>query len=188
MKWGFINGFQSLSGLSLAIGVALLRVIKRYVSSEVSLKWPNDVYIQGEKVAGILIEVSGNPDGSCDAIVGVGLNLNMPEADSITQPWTDLASHLNKPMDKNRVVADLINELRQTLREFCVAGLSQFVADWEAHDHFRDSDIKLLIGQREINGIARGISDTGALLVDVNDDGKISRQSFFGGEISVRQA
>lgn len=188
MKWGFSQGFQSLSGLSLAIGVCLLRIIRTLVDSPVTLKWPNDVYVAGQKVAGILIEVSGNQDGSCDAIVGVGINLNMPNADDIDQPWTDIARHATRgrTVTKNHLVAELINELRKTLDCFASTGLESFLDDWEAHDHFIGQPISLLIGKKELKGIARGISETGALLVDIDENGNTVRKSFFGGEISVR--
>lgn len=186
MKWGFPLGFQSLSGLSLAVGVSVLRVVQGLVSPAVTLKWPNDIYVGGEKAAGVLIEVSGNPDGSCDAIIGVGLNLKMPENNMIDQPWTDLASNADQSIDKNKLVADLINQLRFSLNEFAASGLSSFIKEWEAHDHFKGQAITLLLGKSQLNGIARGIASSGALLVDVEENGEVIRKEFFGGEISVR--
>ena len=188
MKWGFSNGFQSLSGLSLAIGVSIVRVVKQWVNCAVSLKWPNDVYLNGEKVAGILIEVSGNPDGSCDAIIGVGMNIRLPEDNPIDQPWTDLQTHSRELIDKDKLVAQLINEMRGTLDEFVVSGLSGFVAEWEEHDHFRDKPIKLLMGQNQVTGVACGISGSGALIVETLELGQQVRKEYFGGEISVRSA
>lgn len=188
MKWGFPLGFQSLSGLSLAVGVSVLRVVQELVNAPVTLKWPNDIYIAGKKAAGVLIEVSGNPDGSCDAIVGVGLNLSMPANEMIDQPWTDLASNAADNIDKNRLVAALINELRGSLQEFSTSGLSSFSSEWVAHDHFKDQSITLLLGKNQLNGIARGISSSGALLADVEENGEVIRKEFFGGEISVRPA
>ena len=186
MKWGFPLGVQSLSGLSLAIGVSIVRVLTPLVTAPVSLKWPNDVYVDGKKIAGVLIEVVGNTDGSCEAIIGVGLNLRVPDNTVIDQPWTDLCQHTEQSVDKSEFVAGLINELRKTLLIFSETGLADFVADWESHDHFRDRHIKLLLGQNAIKGTARGISHSGALLVDVEtSDGK-ERREFFGGEISVR--
>lgn len=188
MKWGFPLGFQSLSGLSLAVGVAVLRVVDNLVKERTSLKWPNDIYIAGKKAAGVLIEVSGNPDGSCDAIVGVGVNLNMPTNDNIDQPWTDLASNTEHNIDKNHLVADLINQLRIAIADFSINGLNSFTREWELSDHYKDQPIILLMGKNQISGIARGISSSGALIVDIEEDGKTVRKEFFGGEISVRPA
>lgn len=188
MKWGFPLGFQSLSGLSLAVGVCASRVISKWVEEEVTLKWPNDIYIAGKKAAGVLIEVSGNSDGSCDAIIGIGVNLHMPDTNDIDQPWTDLAKHTPGAISKNLVVAALINELRVALTEFSHNGLATFMEEWQEQDHFKDQNITLILGKNQVTGVARGISTSGALLVDIEDEGKTVRKEFFGGEISVRGA
>lgn len=188
MKWHFEMGFQSLSGLSLAIGVATVRTIKPFVTLPVSLKWPNDVYIDAKKVSGTLVEVSGNSDGSCDAIIGIGLNVNMGESKEIDQPWTDLTRNSQKLINKNTLAATFINNLRQTVAQFSSEGLAPFVEEWEDHDHFRDKSIFIVNGKNQYQCIARGISPTGALLVDVAEGDKIVRKELFGGEISVKTA
>ena len=73
------DGIACTAGLSLAVGVAVIRALKTYGFNEVGLKWPNDIYCQGKKLGGILIEVSGEADGPCAVIIGLGLNLFLPE-------------------------------------------------------------------------------------------------------------
>ncbi len=91
--WRFQQGPAAISGLSLAIGVAVIRALKQHQIDDVGLKWPNDIYSQGKKLGGILVEVSGETDGPCAAVIGLGLNLFLPEsqAQGITQAWTDLS-------------------------------------------------------------------------------------------------
>ncbi|BDX05098.1 bifunctional biotin--[acetyl-CoA-carboxylase] ligase/biotin operon repressor BirA [Planctobacterium marinum] len=188
MKWRFQLGFQSLSGLSLAIGVATVRTIKPLVKLPVTLKWPNDVYINGQKVSGTLVEVSGNPDGSCDAIIGIGLNVNMPQVEGIDQPWTDLQSNTSDAININRLTASFVNNLRTIVSEFATEGFSPFVSEWEAHDHFRDKEILVINGKNQTSCVSRGISSSGALVVEVMEDGITKTKELFGGEISVRSA
>ena len=93
--WQFDNGFAAISGLSLAIGVAVVRALSEIGINEIGLKWPNDIYWQHKKLGGILIEVSGESSGECHAIIGLGLNLYLPEKETtgITQPWTDFGAY-----------------------------------------------------------------------------------------------
>jgi BirA family transcriptional regulator, biotin operon repressor / biotin---[acetyl-CoA-carboxylase] ligase len=91
--WRFqYGGIAVTAGLSLAMGVAVIRALRQHNIHDVGLKWPNDIYYQGKKLGGILIEVSGETDGPCAAVIGLGLNLFLPETQtqSITQAWTDL--------------------------------------------------------------------------------------------------
>lgn len=188
MKWRFQLGFQSLSGLSLAIGVATVRTIKPVVNMPVTLKWPNDVYINGQKVSGTLVEVSGNSDGSCDAIIGIGLNVHMPQVIGIDQPWTDLHSNTSNTPDINKLTANFINNLRAIVSEFAAEGFSPFVSEWEAHDHFKDKEILVINGKNQTSCVSKGISASGALVVEVVEKGITETKELFGGEISVRSA
>ncbi|MGY3232426.1 BirA family biotin operon repressor/biotin-[acetyl-CoA-carboxylase] ligase [Luteibacter sp. HA06] len=90
----FDSGFASLSGLSLAVGVMLIRALDELGIRTAGLKWPNDVMAGNAKLAGILVELSGEYSGPCAAIIGVGLNIRLPDSlhERAGQPITDLAS------------------------------------------------------------------------------------------------
>lgn len=188
MKWRFQLGFQSLSGLSLAIGVATIRTVDPFIRSTVTLKWPNDVYINGQKVSGTLVEVAGNNDGSCDAIIGIGLNVDMQNKPEIDQPWTDLQSHSKEKLNINLLAAAFINNLRDVVACFVNDGFAPFVEEWESHDHFKDKQIVVLNGKNKTQCVSRGISATGALVVEIKEGEKSVMKELFGGEISVRSS
>ena len=78
LLWRFQCGASALSGLSLAVGVALIRALHSLGITQAQLKWPNDVLIGREKLAGILIELQGDMEGPSAAVIGVGINLNLP--------------------------------------------------------------------------------------------------------------
>ena len=94
LLWRFQSGASALSGLSLAVGVALIRALHSLGIHQARLKWPNDVLVANgrgpEKLAGILIELQGDMDGPSAAVIGVGVNLNLPEEirRQIDQPAT----------------------------------------------------------------------------------------------------
>ena len=94
-------------GLSLAVGVALAECFESLGIEGVGLKWPNDVYIKGKKVSGILVDLETLADGSAHSIIGIGINLKMPEsvAQHIDQAWTDISSEIPAIMSRNLIAA-----------------------------------------------------------------------------------
>ena len=185
MYWSFAGGYQSVGGLSLAVGVAVVSALEKIGITDVQLKWPNDIYAQGKKLAGILIEAEGQMGGACQCVVGVGLNISMPgNLVQIDQPWIDLAQLTDEVPDRNKLAAYLLDELVRTLREFEQSGLRPFVLHWQSMDLYQDKEVKLIMGQKHVLGICRGIDSSGALILETDN----VRRAYFGGEISVRPA
>ena len=187
--WGFDGGVAALEGLSLAVGVALVAALERCGLSGASLKWPNDLLWQERKLAGILLEMSGDVDGYCQVVVGIGLNVAMPEkaAEAIDQAWVDVqamaAAQGVAPVSRNALVAAILSELLPLLASFQSRTFTRWQERWEALDAYRDCPVALSTASSSVAGIARGVSETGALKVEV--DGVL--QQFHGGEISVRR-
>lgn len=184
MYWCFGGGYQTLSGLSLVIGLAVNRTLNRFGISNGRLKWPNDIYINMQKIAGILIEVEGSVGDEVHCVIGVGLNVNLPtNITGIDQPFTDLQSHAQQDViNRNALTAQLMLDIQSALTLFEKLGLTPFISEWEALNVFAQKEITLLIGQQEITGICTGIDQQGALRVLVEGESK----TFHGGEISVR--
>jgi BirA family biotin operon repressor/biotin-[acetyl-CoA-carboxylase] ligase len=185
MFWSFPGGYQSVGGLSLAVGVAVASALKKMGIADVQLKWPNDIYAHGKKLAGVLIEAEGQMGGACHCVLGVGLNISIPsELVQIDQPWIDLAQITSKVPDRNKLAAQLLDELVLTLREFEQSGLQPFVVHWQSLDLYRDKEVKLLMGQKSVLGVCRGIDANGALILETDN----LLRTYHGGEISVRPA
>jgi BirA family biotin operon repressor/biotin-[acetyl-CoA-carboxylase] ligase len=183
--WEFAGGYAALGGLSLAIGVAIVDALEACGINNVKLKWPNDIYAQGKKLAGVLIEVEGQIGSGCQTIVGVGLNVSLPSnIGEISQPWTDLTQLCETPINRNFLAANLLTELDRALRLFESSGLEAFITKWRQLDVFANQPIKLIIGQQIIFGISRGIDQSGAILVET----PLGTRAYHGGEISVRSA
>jgi BirA family transcriptional regulator, biotin operon repressor / biotin---[acetyl-CoA-carboxylase] ligase len=188
LAWQFPQGgVAALSGLSLAVGVAMMRALTAQGIHGINLKWPNDIYAQGKKLGGILIEVSGEADGSCNAVIGIGLNLFLPEAkaQSITQAWTDITQLTGqRPLFRNELAAGLLNQLLPVVAEFESLGLKSYLEEWRQYDGLTGRAATLFIGQKTIAGTVLGIDDNGLLLMQ-RHDGTV--QAFASGEVSFSE-
>ena len=183
MHWSFAGGYSVLGGLSLAVGVAIVDALNQCGVQGIQLKWPNDIYAQGRKLAGVLIEVEGQIGSGCQAIVGVGLNVAMPtKVEEIGQPWIDLAQLTEPLINRNLLAGTLISELTKSLSLFENSGLEPFLTKWRALDVYANQAVQLIIGQQSISGISRGIDTSGAILLETGQGIK----AYHGGEISVR--
>ncbi|WP_406706357.1 bifunctional biotin--[acetyl-CoA-carboxylase] ligase/biotin operon repressor BirA [Sodalis sp.] len=183
LYWRLEQGPAAAGGLSLMVGIVMAEVLQRLGAEGVRVKWPNDLYLNDRKLAGILVEINGKAGDAAHVVIGAGINLAMrePAAGMIDQGWINL-QEAGIVIDRNALVAELTATLRQALRQFEGEGFTPFVARWQALDNFFDRPVKLLIGDREIRGIARGIDAQGALLLE--QDGE--RHAYLGGEISLR--
>lgn len=170
-------------GLSLVIGIVIAETLQQLGAQNVRVKWPNDLYLQDRKLAGILVELTGKTGDAAQIVMGAGINLAMrgAEAAQINQGWINL-QEAGIAIDRNDLAAKLINSLREALPLFERDGLAPFTERWKALDNFFNRPVKLLIGEREIHGIARGIDKQGGLLLE--QDGEV--KSWVGGEISLR--
>ncbi len=185
MYWRLEQGPAAAIGLSLVIGIIMAEVLQELGADDVRVKWPNDLYLGDRKLAGILVELTGKTGDAAQIVIGAGINLAMrhAESDVINQGWVNL-QEAGVFIDRNTLAVRLINELRAALQSFEQEGLNPWLSRWKNLDNFIDRPVKLIIGEREIFGISRGIDAQGALLLE--RDGVI--KPWMGGEISLRSA
>ncbi len=181
------SGYAAIAGLSLAVGVAVIRALTELQLTEVGLKWPNDIISSGKKLGGILIEVSGESDGACSVVIGVGLNLFLPEtkAESITQAWTDITKMTGQCPSRNVLAGKLLNQLLPLLASYEQQGLKAYLDEWRRYDCLKGLPATLFIAQQSIEGIVAGVNDEGLLLLKRKDG---SVQAFASGEVSFSGA
>lgn len=185
MYWRLEQGPAAAIGLSLVIGIVMTEVLRDLGADQVRVKWPNDLYLNDRKLAGILVELTGKTGDAAQIVIGAGVNLAMrnAQAGDINQGWINL-QEAGVRIDRNVLAARLITELRSALHCFEQEGLTPFLARWEVLDNFINRPVKLIIGEKEIFGISRGIDSQGALLLE--QDGVV--KPWVGGEISLRSA
>ncbi|WP_034950983.1 bifunctional biotin--[acetyl-CoA-carboxylase] ligase/biotin operon repressor BirA [Erwinia oleae] len=181
MYWRLEQGPVAAMGLSLVIGVVVAEVLRALGAENVRVKWPNDLYLNDRKLAGILVELTGKTGDAAQIVIGAGINLAMRTASAIDQGWINL-QEAGITVDRNQLAAQLVNKMRESLQLFEKEGLTPFIERWSKLDNFLNRPVKLLIGEREILGIARGIDPQGGLILE--QDGV--RKAWVGGEISLR--
>jgi BirA family biotin operon repressor/biotin-[acetyl-CoA-carboxylase] ligase len=187
LLWRFGSGLAALSGLSLAVGVAMMRALDELGVQGVGLKWPNDLLLNEGKLAGILIEAQGDMLGPSAVVIGIGLNLYVPESlrDQIDQPVSDLSALEQTMPERNRVLAVSLKHLASILHDFAAGGFASMRDEWEKHHVFQQRPVRLLLPDgSQIAGMALGISDEGALRLATAQGEKI----FNAGEVSLRSA
>jgi len=174
-----------LGGLSLAVGAAVAQGLSAAGAPAIGLKWPNDLMWGGRKLGGVLLEVAGEATGPCHVVVGVGLNLAMDEAlaHEIDQPWVDLREAAPRALPRNAVTAAVAGEVLLALDAFAEAGLAPSLPAWRERDVLRGEPVRLTLGERVVDGVARGVDDNGCLLVE----GREGLQRFSVGEASLRR-
>lgn len=182
--WRLTDGMSKAMGLSLVVGCSLAKVLKDLGVAGIGLKWPNDVYLDGRKLAGILVEMKGQADSNCELIIGIGVNMAMPDAQGevIDQPWADLQG-LAMP-GKTEFAVRLQRQLQADLALFEREGLKAFLERWQASDSFIGKPVNLIMADKVETGICRGIDEQGALLLEVAGESK----SYIGGEIKIGRA
>lgn len=182
--WRLEAGVAAAMGLSLVVGVAIAETLQQFGAPDIRVKWPNDLYYHDQKLAGILVEMTGKAGDAAHLVIGMGLNIAMPTVatDMIDQAWTNLSAACTSLPSRNVLAATLIDRIHQTLNEYEEVGLRGFVERWNKIDNFLNRPVKLLIGERVVEGIARGINEQGALLLETDN----GITAYVGGEISLR--
>lgn len=187
LLWRSMTGATGLGGLSLVTGIAVVRSLASFGISSAGLKWPNDILVDGAKLAGILIDVTGESTGPCAVIIGIGINVSMPEvaATGIDQRWTDLRALTGQQQfSRNRLAASVLENLLAAIEEFEHCGMEPFMDEWQRLDLVDGKQVDMQLPNEVIPGLACGIDSAGALLVDT----ATGRRRFASGEISLRVA
>jgi BirA family transcriptional regulator, biotin operon repressor / biotin---[acetyl-CoA-carboxylase] ligase len=178
----FHSGTKATEGLSLVVSVALVRTLAKF-GIQSAVKWPNDVLVGRYKLAGILIEMRGDPLGACYLVIGVGLNLKLSkeQRQRIEQPAITLLD-LGFPLEKrNALVAELIQTLLVIIEEFAVVGFTGFRQEWEAADITRNREV-VVSARDAVHGIGGGVDEAGALVLNTANGVK----HINSGDVSLR--
>ena len=180
----FSGGLARLGGLSLVAGVAATEALHECGYPGVRLKWPNDLLVDDRKLGGLLVEGGGEHAGPVRAVIGLGVNVRMPEAAaaSIDQRWIDLAGLPAGSPSRNRIAAVLLAHLVPALDQFDAEGLAPFLVRYARFDALVGRTVAIHLGAAVQSGIALGIAADGALRVDIGDEERL----FHAGEVSVR--
>ncbi len=179
----FSGGIAALEGLSLVTAIAVEKALVKLGIDAIGLKWPNDIYADGKKLAGILLEVTGEYNSHCQVVIGIGLNLALSDDDAadIGQPWAAL-KHIRPELSRNQVAGVLINELLVALDEFQKHGFAAYQEYWSKRDIYQGKDVRIISPGHEKHGVVKGVNRKGELLLHTDKGVEV----IAAGEISVR--
>lgn len=184
LGWHFDLGLAGLSGLSLAAGVAVAEMLTSQGLSQHRLKWPNDIEVDGAKLAGILLEAIGEAQGPTFAVVGIGLNVRMSDAqrNAIDRPATDLAREGCAGVARTDLAEQCVKALVQACRQYAEEGIQRFRQRWLALDGYLNREVAIISGAQTLTGRYVGIDGDGALLLERDGQTKV----LHAGEVSLR--
>lgn len=186
LLWRFDCGLNALSGLSLAVGVAVVRALHKVGVQGVGLKWPNDILCAQGKLGGVLLEAQGDMLGPSAVVIGIGLNCHLPEAlvRHIDQPACALDELCSPSPSRDQLLAQILMELSAVLRQFGEAGFAGLRGEWEQYHINQNVPVRLhLADGSDVDGIARGVGETGELRLETTQ----GLRSFNSGEVGVRR-
>lgn len=171
---------ENLSALSLVVSLVIAESLQAQKVADIQIKWPNDIYYQGKKMGGILIESKADNQGVY-LVIGIGLNLGITQVDEsvVTQPWADLSAY---HFDRNALACHLIESLQKNLHIYPLVGFADYQKRWQHFDLFYQQAVKLVTEKAEIHGISQGINEQGELLLLQGDQ----VNAFSIGEMSLR--
>lgn len=183
LVWPVTEGMRQLEGLSLAVGLAVLRTIEDLGVTGAGLKWPNDVLVGRKKIAGILLELMGDLADKSYVVIGAGVNVNMVSSvDAISQPWTSIAEQVGRAVSRHEVFELLYGHLQKVLSIQSEQGFEQLRDDWEARHLWHGKKVTISSANTSINGVVTGVNSRGELGIKTGE----GVQYFAGGELSLR--
>lgn len=183
LLWQFSIPLAKLTGLTLVVGIAVIKALEEYGLKGVQLKWPNDILYEGKKLAGILIESRSRDQKIQKMVIGVGLNLYNPSTPPSTddRTITSIFSIQKQPIKRNQLAGLILKHLLFTLVDFEVKGLNIFMGDLQRLDSLSGKLITVKNHNNCLKGIGKGINKQGQLCMQINN----KTYSFNSGEIRV---
>lgn len=174
-----------LSGLSLAVGIAIVDALESLGVEGLLLKWPNDVYLDDGKLAGILIQSLGASQAGQCVVVGIGVNIRIDarSRQAIGRPVAEL-SRVGLDVDqRERIIARILDELFSMFRRFAENGFESFMTRWDELDYLKGREVVLKQGDQRVCGHYLGVNQQGALRLRLENN---HVREYYVGELSVR--
>jgi BirA family biotin operon repressor/biotin-[acetyl-CoA-carboxylase] ligase len=185
LQWRFDCGLNALSGLSLAVGVAIIRALKKLGAQGMLLKWPNDILTSRGKLGGVLIEAQGDMLGPSTVAIGIGMNYTLPSnlAARIDQPACAVEDICAVIPERNQLLAVLLQELARVLQQFSQGGFAGMREEWEQNHAHQNQMVHLnMPNGATVSGISLGVSDSGELCLKTAQ----GMRRFNAGEVGVQ--
>lgn len=173
--------------LTVAAATALARAVQAQTGLAPDIKWPNDLLVNGRKIAGILTEMSAEVDRVNYLIIGMGVDVNQNASDfppDVRKIASSLKLASGQPVQRAELAAAILQELDRDYGRICAGGFPAVADEWEARCTTLGQHVTVLLGERRVQGRAESLDDAGALLVRTQH-GRIER--IIGGDVTVEK-
>ena len=170
---------QDLSGLSLCLALSIVKALN---IPTLKIKWPNDIFAEDQKLAGILIDLGQYQHDGMPLIISIGLNVNQMQSFGLENQWTSLQKIMNKIQNRTLILAQILHQLKLDMVEFEVKGFHAFWQEWQKFDVLYDQEVMVTQADKIIYGRALGVDEMGRMLLEV--ESKIIHLNF--GEASIK--
>jgi BirA family transcriptional regulator, biotin operon repressor / biotin---[acetyl-CoA-carboxylase] ligase len=173
--------------LTVAAATALRRAIESQTRLKAEIKWPNDMLVQGRKVAGILTELSAELDQIKYMILGIGVDVNLAAGEfppELRKLATSLQAELGKPVNRPELAVAILRELDHDYRRIVTGQFAAVADEWEKHCTTIGHRVVIRIGERQLRGRAESLGEDGALLLRT-EHGHLER--IVGGDVTLEK-
>jgi BirA family biotin operon repressor/biotin-[acetyl-CoA-carboxylase] ligase len=173
---------KELTRLTVYSAVPVARAIEKVTGSNVSLKWPNDIHIEGRKVAGLLVESSSQQGKIAYAVLGIGINVNAAAKDLGVEGASSLSEETGRTIDQERLFNEVLSELRSYYQKFL---MGEFPEDeYVRKSSILGHQIEVIVGREILKGKALYLAPDGALVIK-SEEGLVLRLAWVN-ETSIR--
>ena len=184
-SFGVNDNYELDEKITIFTGYIVYKVLKNYIENKdkLTFKWPNDILLSGRKLGGILVEIINHKNGLLNLVIGIGINVKLPQSAEISQPYAQL-TELDLNIDREKILIKVIQRIYSRLAQFEEKGIDEeFMQQWINHNEFFGDEVNIFTEQGAISGIEKGIDKRGYLKV-ITDEGE---RYFNAGEVSLRR-
>ena len=157
-----------LGQLSMLLAVCVARLVERHCGRRATIKWPNDVLVDGAKISGVLANARFPAGAHPCVIAGIGLNVNI-SPDALPPGATSLLALTGQPLDRESVLRDLLGGLEVVYPDFVSGEIDALWQEANARLAFRDEQVQIVEGDRTMTGVLLALARSGALRLRLDD-------------------
>ncbi|MFZ5633943.1 MAG: biotin--[acetyl-CoA-carboxylase] ligase [Bacillota bacterium] len=171
--------------VTMLTAVAVASAIEKVAGIKPGIKWPNDLQVGGKKLCGILTEMDAELERVNFLVVGMGINVNIPQ-ESFPEELKEIATSLylagGKPVSRQELLKQLLREFEACYRVWLKSGFGPVLEEWKKRCVTLDCPVRLSTARDSWEGWAEDVDGDGALILRLPDG---SRQRFMAGEVSL---
>lgn len=179
---------QEASKCTLLAAVAVVKAVNKYQGVKASIKWPNDVLLDGKKLVGILTEMSAEFGKINYIVIGTGINVNVPKEivpEELRATAVSLADVAREPISRVQLLADVLANMEALYEQVLQEDFKPVLEEWKQYSSTLGQQVKVIAPDQTYYGEAVNIDEDGLLIVKRTDG---TMEKVIAGDVSIRPA